>query len=105
MALTLANQRQFWRQPGHRELVEYYLNLLTGSMTDQVVTLKTDVILQSILSGTIAAPTLAIAAGTNLGIGAYSYFVTYVDNNNGETYLSNATVGNITTTQVTPTSR
>ena len=75
-----------------------YLNLLTGSMTDQIVTLKTDVILQSILSGTIAAPTLATAAGTTLGIGAYSYFVTYVDTNNGETYLSNATVGNITTT-------
>lgn len=75
-----------------------YYNLLTGSMTDQIVTLKTDVILQSILSGTIAAPTLATAAGTTLGVGAYGYFVTFVDNNGGETYVSYATTASITTT-------
>jgi hypothetical protein len=72
-----------------------YYNLLTGVMTDQIVTLKTDLILQG-LSGAPAAPTLALAAGTSLSVGLYKYVVTFVDNNGGETLAG--TSANITTT-------
>ena len=75
-----------------------YYNLVTGAMSDQTVTFKTDVVLQSILSGSIAAPTLALATGTTLGIGSYSYFVTFVDGNSGETSQANGTVASTTTT-------
>ena len=75
-----------------------YYNLLTGVMTDQTVTLKTDLVLQSILSGTIAAPTLALATGTNLGIGLYNYYASFVDAHGGETTTSQSAGNSITTT-------
>jgi hypothetical protein len=73
-----------------------YYNLLTGAMTDQIVTLKTDVLVEALGTYPIA-PTLALAAGTQLGVGVYYYFVTWLDNNNGETVYS-ANAQNITTT-------
>ena len=72
-----------------------YYNLLTGVMQDQIVTLKTDLILAA-LGTAPAAPTLALAAGTTLGVGVYKYLTTNVDNNGGETLAG--TSASITTT-------
>ena len=46
----------------------------------------------------IAAPTLALQASTNLGIGAYQYAVTFVDDTTGAQESTPGTIANITTT-------
>src|SRR5690349_19887538 len=72
-----------------------FLNLFTGAMTDQIITFKTDVLVRAI-SAAPGDPTLALATGTNLGIGSYTYAVTFVDNNGGESIAG--TTAAITTT-------
>jgi hypothetical protein len=72
-----------------------YYNLLTGVMTDQIVTLKTDLIVAA-LANSPAAPSLALGSGTILGVGVYQYLYTYVDNNGGET--TGGVINSITTT-------
>lgn len=74
-----------------------YYDLLTGAMVDQIITFQTDMIVQAQTS-TPGAPTLALAAGTALGVGVYYYLVTFVDNNSGETSQALSTTANITTT-------
>lgn len=54
-----------------------YRDLLTGAMTDQEVTIKNNVVIQAISGPPATAPTLAVVAGTGLGIGAYKYLVTF----------------------------
>lgn len=72
-----------------------YHDLLTGIMTDQLVTLKTATRARAI-GGPPAAVTLAVAAGTTLGIGTYQYHMTFVDSTGGES--AQGAVASITTT-------
>jgi hypothetical protein len=73
-----------------------FLNLLTGSMQDQEVTIKNALALVGIQAGPTVAPSVALTAGTTLGIGLYCYAYTWVSADGGETIASpNA---NITTT-------
>lgn len=65
-----------------------YYNLLTGVMTDQPVTIKPNLTLQNIQAA-LGAPTLALAAGTALGIGAYLYSITAVLADGGESGVFN----------------
>jgi hypothetical protein len=74
-----------------------YYDLLTGLMTDQIVTLKTTAIIEP-MAGGAAAPTLALTAGTALGIGTYQYIVTFADANGGETAGYQSTIASISTT-------
>lgn len=53
-----------------------YHDLLTGLMTDQDVTLSTDLILKP-MAALPAAPTAAAQAGTGLGIGVYQYAIVF----------------------------
>lgn len=53
-----------------------YHDLLTGVMTDQDVTLATDLVLKP-MSAVPTAPTAAAQAGTGLGIGVYQYAVLF----------------------------
>lgn len=53
-----------------------YHDLLTGAMTDQDVTLSTDLILKP-MSALPAAPTANAQAGTGLGIGVYQYAIVF----------------------------
>lgn len=72
-----------------------FYNLFTGSMQDQLVTFKNNLVMQAIGAAPSSAPTLALASGTTLGIGAYRYYVTFLSTN-GESGVS--PVGTITTT-------
>ena len=72
-----------------------FLNLLTGAMQDQEVTIRNVLVLQAIGPAPTVAPTAAPAAGTGLGIGAYGYVYTFA-NADGETTPSPA--GTMTTT-------
>lgn len=72
-----------------------FLNLLTGVMQDQEVTIKNVLILQAIGPAPTAAPAATPTAGTTLGIGLYAYVYTYA-NADGETTISPA--GTMTTT-------
>lgn len=73
-----------------------YHDLLTGVMTDQDVTLATDLILKPI--GTApAAPSAVAQAGTGLGIGAYQYGVVFIKQGQGGFSSLGATVS-VTTT-------
>jgi hypothetical protein len=74
-----------------------YHDLLTGLMTDQDLTPKTDLILAPIGPAPTAAPVAAPAAGAGLGIGVYQYYYTYCkQGENGETLGS--PVASVTTT-------
>jgi hypothetical protein len=77
--------------------VNDYHDLLTGVMTDQIVTFKTDVVLRAI-GGAPGAPTVALAAGTTMNIGAFKYVVTFVDANGGETVAGTPSATVTTTT-------
>lgn len=72
-----------------------FLNLLTGQMQDQEVTIQNVLVLKSIGGLPATGPTLALAAGTNLGVGLYTYGYSFA-NADGESKLSPTT--NITTT-------
>lgn len=72
-----------------------FLNLLTGAMQDQEVTIQNVLILKALGAAPSAAATAALAAGTTLGIGQYVYVYTYA-NADGES-LQSPTVS-ITTT-------
>lgn len=98
MALTLRTNGSGTANLVGAQWFNDYYDLLTGLMTDQIVTFETDVILESILSGTIAAPVLSLNTGTALGIGSYGYFITYVDASGGETSQAYGTVAHMTTT-------
>lgn len=73
-----------------------FLNLLTGVMQDQEVTIKNILSLVGIQAAPTGAMTAALASGTNLGIGLYCYQYTWVSADGGETIGSPNT--NITTT-------
>ena len=73
-----------------------YHDLLTGAMTDQDVTLHTDLILGP-LGANPAAPTATAQAGAGLGIGSYTYAVTFVKQGQSGESLTGTTV-NVTTT-------
>lgn len=70
-------------------------DLLVGNMLDQAITPKASLYLQAIAATPGSAPSAALAAGTNLGIGVYKYSVAYT-NANGSTLMSSLT--SITTT-------
>lgn len=70
-------------------------NLFTGVMADQEITFKNNLVLTTIGAGPGSAPTLALAAGTSLGIGVYKYEVTF-QSPDGETLPG--TSATITTT-------
>lgn len=72
-----------------------FLNLFTGVMTDQPVTFNNLLLLKGITFTTPTAPTLALAAGTNMGIGAYTYAIGFQEGN-GKT--TPGTTANTTTT-------
>jgi hypothetical protein len=55
-----------------------FKDLLTGVMQDQEVTLKNNLVLSAIGAGPTVAPSGTLAAGTNLGIGAYKWAYTWV---------------------------
>lgn len=74
-----------------------YHDLLTGVMTDQDMTPKADFILGPIGASPSVAPTVALAAGSTLGIGVYQYEVTFIKQGaSGESAPS--PVASITTT-------
>lgn len=73
-----------------------FLNLLTGSMQDQEVTIKNVLTMIGIQAAPTSAMTAALVAGTNLGIGAYKYVYTWVSADSGETIAGPTT--SITTT-------
>jgi hypothetical protein len=54
-----------------------FYNLLTGIMTDQVVSIKQNIELLA-LAPNPSAPTLALATGTTLGTGVYTYGITFI---------------------------
>lgn len=64
-----------------------FLNLLTGAMQDQEVTIQNLVMLKAIGAAPTAACSGTLAAGTTLGIGQYIYVYTYA-NADGETLAS-----------------
>lgn len=61
-----------------------FLQLLTGVMADQPVTLLAELLLKA-LGSAPSAPTATVVAGAGLGTGTYSYVVTLVDGLGGET--------------------
>ncbi len=63
-----------------------YYNLLTGVMQDQPVTIKNNLSLQPLSAGPTVAPTGAIQAGAGMGIGAYKYAYTWVNDARGSLY-------------------
>lgn len=63
-----------------------FKDLLTGVMVDQPVTVKNILDVRAIGSAPSTAPTLVLATGTNLGIGVYTYAVTFI-NGPGETLI------------------
>lgn len=73
-----------------------FLNLLTGAMQDQEVTIKNVLTLIGIQAAPTSAAAAALAAGTTLGIGAYKYVYTWVSADSGETIAGPST--SITTT-------
>ena len=73
-----------------------FLNLLTGVMQDQEVTIKNVLTMIGIQAAPTGAMTAALASGTNLGIGLYCYQYTWVSADGGETIGSPN--NNITTT-------
>jgi hypothetical protein len=72
-----------------------YYNLLTGTMTDQPVTVADNVTLKP-MGADPGAPTLTVVAGTGLGVGVYQYGVTLVGPDGGESLLG--TTASATTT-------
>lgn len=75
-----------------------FLNLLTGSMTDQPVTVVNSLSLKEITYTTPTAASLALAAGSALGIGSYTYAVSFAMGNGvtvpGTTATITTTSGN-----------
>lgn len=53
-------------------------DLLTGTMADQEVSIKNNLVLEAIGAAPSAAPSAALATGTALGVGAYKYTYTFV---------------------------
>jgi hypothetical protein len=72
-----------------------FYNLFTGGMTDQIITFKTNQYNRAI-SAAPGAPTLAIAAGGLVDVGAHTYAITFVAADGGETVAG--TTAAITTT-------
>lgn len=73
-----------------------FMNLLTGVMSDQPVTINNGITAKQTTYTTPTAPTLALATGTALGIGAYTYAVAF-KMGNGQT-VSGTTAAITTTT-------
>lgn len=73
-----------------------YHDLLTGAMADQPVTVNNDLTLKGVTFTTPTAPTLALAAGSAMGVGSYTYAVSF-QMGNGQT-LPGATASITTTT-------
>jgi hypothetical protein len=75
-----------------------YYNLLTGSMSDQEVTLKNNLVLQAIGAAPATALSGALASGTALGVGAYTYTYTFVspdgESTESPTFAITTTTGN-----------
>jgi hypothetical protein len=74
-----------------------FMNLLTGSMSDQEVTIKNNLRLISIGSAPATPPTGTITTGTNLGIGTYLYGVSFLSPD-GETNVTGMSTPVTTTT-------
>lgn len=72
-----------------------YKDLLTGLMQDQLITLQNNLVLKALSGPPTSAPSRATAAGSNLGVGVYTYGVTFCCAD-GETTIG--TTGTVTTT-------
>jgi hypothetical protein len=76
-----------------------YLNLLTGAMQDQLITVQ-GTIQSKALGGAPTAPTLAVNTGGSVDVGAHTYAITFVSANGetkaGTTAAATTTSGNQT---------
>jgi hypothetical protein len=95
MALTIRSNGNTSQNQITASWFNDFANLLTGVMADQLVTVKNTVRLQAIGAAPGVA-TLALAAGSNLGVGVYKYAVTFLNASVGESALG--TTAQITTT-------
>lgn len=77
-----------------------FYNLFTGGMSDQPILFNNGVMVKAV-SASPTAPTLALVAGTSLGIGAYTYAVSFGETNNGQSTVGQSLVG--TTATITTT--
>lgn len=99
MALTIQQNGQFVGGQKNTIMASWfndYHDLLTGIMRDQPVTLRTGVAIEGIQAAPTFVGTLALAAGTALGVGVYKYVITWLDGSGGESLASPST--SITTT-------
>jgi hypothetical protein len=77
-----------------------YFDLLTGTMSDQPVTLKNGMTVQAVTYTTPTAPTLAVVSGGSVDVGAHTYAVTFTMGN-GETIAGTTSAATTTSTNKT----
>lgn len=98
MALTLRSNGSLSTNIITSQWFNDFYNLLTGAMSDQPVYINNGITLKQITYTTPTAPTLALHAGTSMGIGSYTYAISFGMSNGlsvpGTTATITTTTGN-----------
>lgn len=101
MPLTLRNNGSAATNIIQASWFNDFYNLLTGTMQDQEVGIKNNLVLSSIGAAPTTAPTTAVASGgTALGVGTYTYAYTFVSPD-GESVPSPTATATTTSTNKT----